>query len=182
MRLFFALWPSPSTAEQLAARARVCVEQFGGRPTREETIHLTLAFLGEVPEEQLPQLVKCAQEIRQSQFDLTIDHVACWKHNHLLWAGCTSTPPALKVLSESLQQALREIAFAGERDKHGFTPHVTLVRKLPVAGATAFLATHARLEIEPILWRCSSFVLVCSLTTASGPQYQVLYEFPLAAK
>lgn len=53
MRLFFALWPSPAAAERLASAATDAAARLGGRPTRLETLHLTLAFLGEVADERV---------------------------------------------------------------------------------------------------------------------------------
>lgn len=51
--IVFVLWPPMDAAEQLAAVARVTATRFGGKPTLVKTIHLTLAFLGDVPEARL---------------------------------------------------------------------------------------------------------------------------------
>ena len=48
MRLFFALWPPEDLSRALADGAEALARRFGGKPARRETIHLTLAFLGEV--------------------------------------------------------------------------------------------------------------------------------------
>jgi 2'-5' RNA ligase len=40
-------------AGRLAAIAGEAAARFGGRATRRDTIHLTLAFLGDVPESRL---------------------------------------------------------------------------------------------------------------------------------
>ena len=61
MRLFFALWPPLEVAEQLAGVARAVAQQFGGKPTRQETLHLTLAFLGEVPDDRMSLLMQTAR-------------------------------------------------------------------------------------------------------------------------
>jgi len=50
MRLFFALWPPTAAAEQLTDIANSISKQLGGKPTRQDTVHLTLAFLADVPE------------------------------------------------------------------------------------------------------------------------------------
>lgn len=49
MRLFFALWPSPDAAERLASIAAETAARAGGRPTRQETLHLTMALLAKLP-------------------------------------------------------------------------------------------------------------------------------------
>ena len=132
-RLFFALWPPTDAAEQLAEVARATATRFGGKPIRAETIHLTLAFLGDVPEAQLPLLRQTAHSIRAEPFVLAIDCLGVRNRNHLLWAGNASPNVALAELIELLQQAMTEAGFAVDRRNRIFTPHITLIRKLPEA-------------------------------------------------
>jgi 2'-5' RNA ligase len=73
MRLFFALWPSPAAAERLASAATDAAARLGGRPTRLETLHLTLAFLGEVADERVPGLLALATNLPAAPFELRID-------------------------------------------------------------------------------------------------------------
>jgi 2'-5' RNA ligase len=173
MRLFFALWPPPAALDSFGRMARDCAGQFGGQPSRQESIHLTLAFLGQVSEAQLPLLIQKAQEIRHAAFALTIDRLRCWQHKHLLWAGCASPNPELLALFEMIQTLAGDLGIT--LDKRGFTPHLTLVRKLPTGAETLPVP-----EIHPIHWDCSEFVLVQSCVTASGPQYRSISVFPLA--
>jgi len=177
MRLFFALWPPTDAAEQLAEVARATATRFGGKPTRAETIHLTLAFLGDVPEAQLPLLRQTAQSIRAEPFVLDIDCLGFWNRNHLLWAGNASPNVALAELIELLQQALTEAGFAVDRRNRIFTPHITLIRKLPEAVVPLTLPA-----IDLICWHCTRFALVCSQTPGAGATYQTLVDFPLSRR
>ena len=52
MRLFFALWPPPDTAQALANWAEEVARDVGGKPVAAEKIHLTLAFLGDADPEK----------------------------------------------------------------------------------------------------------------------------------
>src|SRR5690606_32306650 len=45
-RIFFGLWPSPDTAQEIMALAHEAHAECGARIMRAETLHLTLAFLG----------------------------------------------------------------------------------------------------------------------------------------
>jgi 2'-5' RNA ligase len=175
MRLFFALWPPPAVLDSLERMARAGAGKFGGQPSRQESIHLTLAFLGEVSEVQLPLLIQKAQEIRHAAFALTIDRLGYWQHKHLLWAGCASPNPELLALFEMIQAVAWALGIT--LDKRGFTPHLTLVRKLPTGADRLPMP-----EIDPIHWDCSEFVLVQSCATASGSQYRSVSVFPLAKK
>lgn len=60
-RLFLALWPTAAMQSELADAARAVMESArGGREIPRESLHLTLAFLGSVPEASLPTLRKLA--------------------------------------------------------------------------------------------------------------------------
>ena len=74
-RLFFALWPSPHAVESLAGVARDCALRFGGRPTRAETVHMTLAFLGEQPDARFSDIVAAASSVAFAPFDLKLDRL-----------------------------------------------------------------------------------------------------------
>ncbi len=175
MRLFFALWPSASARQRLAAVAASCAGSEGGRATRLETIHLTLVFLGEVPDAQLSSVIEAGRAIQLAPFDVRIDRLGYWRHNRLLWAGCASQPPSLLVLAEALRQELMVAGVVFVEDKRSFMPHLTLVRKVPEVCAAESLP-----DIEPITWHCSSFALVESQLTSTGSAYRTVAEFPLA--
>jgi RNA 2',3'-cyclic 3'-phosphodiesterase len=174
MRLFLALWPPTEAAEQLAGIAQSAARQFGGKPTRQETIHLTLAFLGEVPEDQVPLLAQTVQAIRAAPFRLNIDCLGYWRRNHLLWAGSDSTCIALAELVENLQSSLAKAGFAVDGRNRTFTPHITLIRKLPETREPFALPA-----IDTISWLCSSFALVRSKTSDAGSYYQTISDFRL---
>jgi 2'-5' RNA ligase len=174
MRLFFALWPPTQAAERLTGLARASARQFGGKPTRREDIHLTLAFLGEVPEENLPLLIRAARIVAAAPFVLRIDCLGYWRRPHLLWAGSTSPDAALGELADDLRQTVTGAGFTVADQDRAFTAHVSLLRKLPETRVPLALPA-----IEMISWRCSSFVLVRSQTSDAGSTYQILADFPL---
>ena len=167
MRLFFALWPPPETAQALAAWARDVQQRTGGRATAEETIHLTLAFLGEADP---ARAIAAAQRVRSTRFDLPIDTSQYWKHNKILWAGPRTVPPALQTLAAQLHQALSEDAFTLE--KRAFAAHITLLRK----------ASHPPQPLPAlpsVRWPAHEFILVRSAPTGTGSRYETLARFPL---
>lgn len=172
-RVFFALWPSTADAARLATIARAQAAPTGGRPTRQETIHLTLAFLGDIPEVRLPELIAAAQGVRSPAFTLELDRLGYWRHNHLRWAGCAETPPALGELVGRLHQALNAAGFAVDRKHADFIPHITLLRKCTRAAAPQAIE-------PPLAWSGNEFFLVRSLLDADGAHYQQLQTFPLS--
>ncbi|MCG2577651.1 RNA 2',3'-cyclic phosphodiesterase [Dechloromonas sp. XY25] len=176
-RLFFALWPPPELAAQLAEVARVAATGLGGRPTRADTIHLTLAFLGETAVTRLPELDARARRIPGEAFAMSIDRIGYWQHNRLLWAGCSNAPEALVDLHRRLQAALAGAGFPGDPPGRSFTPHVTLLRK--VAAGTARAGLDQLPVVERLAWPCDRFVLVQSEPSSSEHRYRVLGAYPL---
>ena len=166
------MWPPPAQAERLAALAGDCVHRFGGLATRQETIHLTLAFLGEVPEVLLPVLLARVQAVRTAGFDLCIDRLGYWRHNRLLWAGCVAPPDGLLALATDLREALRDVGILLDDAARRFTPHLTLVRKVPEKSVPPVLP-----DIEPVCWQGEGFVLVESQLSATGAIYRPLAKF-----
>ena len=55
-RVFFALWPDDEIARQFDEAGRMAHQSLGGRRMRRETLHLTLAFIGDVPPARLADL------------------------------------------------------------------------------------------------------------------------------
>jgi len=174
-RVFFALWPPPALAGQLASLAEGTARRFGGRPTRAETIHLTLVFLGDIPETRLSELCVLASQLVAPAFGLQLDRLGFWQHNHLLWAG-GAAQPALLALAAELHRRLVEAGFCLAGAGREFFPHVTLIRKLP-AGGTPDLGQLVLPEFLP--WRCTEVVLVRSRLSAVGSAYETLGRFPL---
>ena len=173
-RVFFALWPPPESARHLADVAHSVATRAGGLATRQETIHLTLAFIGDVPVERLADLERAAREVRAEAFALTLDRFGIWRHNRIFWAGCSVPPPALAELSAALGAALPAAGFAVADARRTFTPHVTLVRKM--------VALDGELpECEPVAWNNRQFVLVRSTLSADASSYRTIAEFPLLA-
>jgi len=177
-RVFFALRPPDALAGTLADVARDAAERLGGRPTRCDTIHLTLAFLGDVPVDDLPVLQAIGDGIQCSRFALRIDRLGYWPHKRLLWAGMSEVPDGLRDLHRQLQGTLAASGYRSDTAAHGFAPHITLVRHMP-SGEADSMVTGAG-NLHPLDWPCSSFLLFKSELRSSGPDYGILRKYSLA--
>jgi RNA 2',3'-cyclic 3'-phosphodiesterase len=171
-RVFFALWPPLEVARRLAAIARDQAARHGGKAMRADSVHLTLAFIGDVEVTRLPDLVAAAERVKGSSFALALGVCGYWSHNCLAWAGCDEVPAALARLVRQLAQSLRHAGFRVDRASDDFVPHLTLVRRQANAAPAP--------PIEPsIAWQCDEFVLVRSRLSAAGSSYEKLHSFPL---
>ncbi len=94
-----------------------------GNYTREENLHLTLAFVGEYgnPDEVLDAL----EQVEFEPFEIRLDGVG--NFGDLLWVGVTGEEK-LTAVAKRLRHELAEAGIPFDRKK--FRPHVTLIRKV----------------------------------------------------
>ncbi|MDP2795185.1 MAG: RNA 2',3'-cyclic phosphodiesterase [Sulfurisoma sp.] len=172
-RLFFALWPDAAVAAALYAAARQAHRTCGGRLTRRDTLHMTLAFLGDVAAARLDQALAAAEKVGAGDTApcvLTIDRIECWRHNHIVWAGGSRMPAELPALADALAAALRERGFRIE--SRPFVAHATLLRQAYCAAGLALAA--------PFAWPVGDFVLAESKLGGAGASYDILGRWPLS--
>ena len=163
MRLFFALWPDDAVRAELAGWSRELHVACGGRPTRSENLHLTVAFLGKVDDACVAEVERTASEVSPKAVSLVLDQPGYWKQNRIAWAGASLVPHELEALVSGLRGALAKsrIRF----DAKPFVSHVTLLRDAREPLAMPALA--------PIEWRLDGFALVQSVSLRQGSRYEI---------
>ena len=125
MRLFIAIRLSRPLVETLKQAQRDMRHQGAeGNFSREENLHLTLAFLGET-EDAAGALSAMEEVSRGGAIRLAVSGVG--RFGDLWWAGVEENL-RLKTAAENLQSALRRRGFSIE--KRAFRPHVTLARQV----------------------------------------------------
>lgn len=176
-RLFFALWPPAGVAGRLHAVAAQCAERAGGRLMRRDSLHLTLAFLGNLPAAEIDALRDIAGRLAAPRFSLALDRLGVWRRQRIVWAGCApeSLPAGLPGLAATLAEALRAAGYGLET--RAFVPHVTLLRG--IAPTSDGGARSALPELPAIIWPADEFVLVRSATGGAPGSYTVLARWPL---
>lgn len=172
-RLFFALWPTDAVRARLAVAAQSYAEF--GRAIAARNLHVTVAFLGAVPEERLEHVVKIARSTQKltldGKFMLHLDRLEFWRRSSLVALTATQVPPEFLKIVDGLRAGLRERGF--QLQEHDtFRPHVTLVRDVSRGPAAA--------AVTPVQWPVESFALVESQVGQRGSQYSVLDEWSLA--
>lgn len=135
----------------------------------EGNIHLTLAFLGNVPVARLPDLHVLAGGIKGTEFDLTIDTLNHWRHNRIVWVGAVRCPDVLRGLAANLARELKAAGFRSEERE--YVPHITLLREAR-RGPTAASSVS-------IVWHVDQFTLVRSSRRNGATAYEVVARWPL---
>ncbi len=160
LRLFIALWPTP------AARAAAVVAQAAlpwpaaARRVAAADLHLTLAFIGAVPQVQLDRVTRAA-DMPSACIEMWLDRLEVWKGaTVVLRPRCV--PAALVELQGRLVDALQRGGVPV--DARPFAPHVTLARKARGLVGPA---------LPPVAWRSAGHVLALS----AGGRYSVIKRF-----
>ena len=65
-RLFFAFWPDEMERQRLVQATAGAAGMSGGRLVPAESLHVTLAFLGSVPERRIPELHSLARQVAKA--------------------------------------------------------------------------------------------------------------------
>ncbi len=123
MRLFVAIQPAEKFLNSLSLlQDRLRRAGVGGRYIDEHNLHMTLAFIGEWPEnisELLPAVKK--------PFPIVLSQIAVFPGSDVL---CALTEPS-EALDNTARAVRHSLADAGiSFDKKAFFPHITLVRSL----------------------------------------------------
>jgi RNA 2',3'-cyclic 3'-phosphodiesterase len=152
MRLFTAVTLGSGVEAKTAAgleRLRPLAPR--ARWVKPEGFHLTLVFLGEVGESQLPAIGDALTPVSRhhTPFTLTIQGGGCFgapRHPHVLWAGVQGDTAALEALQAEVASVLVPLGFP--REKRMYKAHLTLARSKDPRGDAAFLECQRVLEKE----------------------------------
>ncbi|MGC8839519.1 MAG: RNA 2',3'-cyclic phosphodiesterase [Anaerolineae bacterium] len=134
VRAFVAIELDPSllrALEDLMTRLQKALPPGALRWVRSEGIHLTLQFLGNVPADRVPAIVRALEEACAEVPPLTMEvrGLGCFpnlQRPNVLWVGVEERTGQLLRLQKHVAQALEPLGF--EPDRRGFHPHLTLAR------------------------------------------------------
>jgi 2'-5' RNA ligase len=187
-RLFVALDPSEPARRRLAALAAE-LRRGAGRAADEirwvvpENVHLTLQFLGAVPEERVPDIEAAVRAAAAEGRPLALQiHGAGGFPNarrpRVLWAGLAGDVPALAALAAAVGRRLAPLGFPPE--ERPFSPHLTLGRAREGRGAPGLAGALAHAaQAEGAAWRATKLLLFESHLSPKGPRYEVIARAPL---
>jgi RNA 2',3'-cyclic 3'-phosphodiesterase len=184
MRLFVALEVPSAVRENLASllqTLRAVSPQT--RWVRPENLHVTLKFIGEVPQTKLAGIREALGGVHSGQ-PVTLEFRGLGffpneKHPRVFWASIVASPN-LKTLAADIHGAAEKLDVP--REQRPFSPHLTLARfeppRLPES-LRAAIQENARREFGSL--RTSQFHLIESKLKPSGAEYTTVESFLFAA-
>lgn len=187
-RLFIALEVPEavrSALERVQLRLRREVSGGGIRWARQDQLHLTLRFLGDVEVGRVPELIQglqraCGQFAALELHAGGIGFFPSLRRPRVIWAGATDTRERLGALAGAIAQAT--LTFGAEPSETRFAGHITLGRIKDLSSAEAAkLARAAGRETGQCYgeWVASEIALIRSQLAPSGSTYRRLAGVPL---
>jgi len=161
-RLYLALWPDRDTQNKLQSMSHTWSWPHGAAVVKPESLHLTLHFLGDVPDHRIADLVQKIQvpvrpfDLVLSRHQISTSGIAVLKPN--------SIPAELKVLHACLDEELCNLGISTK--KSTYRPHITFARN-----ASAAIPPTTQ-QVQPVIWPITGYALVKSLNG-----YSILHNY-----
>jgi 2'-5' RNA ligase len=186
MRLFVAVVPPDEVLaelEEAVAPLRDAAPEL--RWTGAASWHLTLAFLGEVREEVVPDLQARLERAarRHPPQQLAIAGGGAFpsaRRAQVLWAGFSADGKALAALADSVAAGARRAGAPPPGQHRQYRAHLTLARCRAPADVSKLRERLA--GFNGTSWTATSVHLIRSHLSAGPPQYEDVAAWPLAGR
>lgn len=150
-----------------------------------ENMHVTLLFLGEVDDRELPAVCRASQDalVAYPAFTLSVAGAGCFpnaRRPRILWVGIGQGAREVVAVHDALEGPLLDLG-CYRREERKYTPHITLGRRRSEGPADAL----SRVLAKQQAWQggeetvCEIHVMGSELTR-DGPHYTILSRAKLA--
>lgn len=187
-RLFVALDPTEAVRRRIGAVV-AALRRTAGRAADEVrwtapgSLHLTVQFLGAVPEDRIAAIegavVAAAAASRPLQLELRgAGGFPNARRPRIVWLGLAGELEPLAALVEDLGRRLTPLGYPPEA--RSFTPHLTIGRSRDVRGAPGLGGALAEAsQGEGLGWRAAELVMFESHLEPGGARHEPLLRAPL---
>jgi 2'-5' RNA ligase len=128
MRLFIAInFNSDIKSGLVALRDALRSRSERGNFTRDENLHITLAFIGEVNPKKADKIKAIMDTVTFAPFAATVERLGTFSRGTLWWAGLREDKPLMD-LQREIEHKLALCGF--EMDGRKYSPHITLGREV----------------------------------------------------
>ena len=143
--------------------------------SREDNLHLTLKFLGNIPVADIPKVSGAVERATKSvsPFELTFSDCGTFPAHgrpSVLWIGTQAS--GLQGLYAAIEKELAAVGFA--RESRSFHPHLTIARLRHAQGAGQLAERHKTLGFAPIASAVSEVVVFKSELFKDGSKHTAI--------
>lgn len=165
-RLFFAIWLSDRQRESLRDIVQPVLSGIEGDFVDRRNWHVTLVFVGQFPEQKLPDLRSAVAGISVEPFRLRFDRASFWPRPKIACLETATVPDELQRLVLGIHEAVQPFGIPPE--DHSYRPHITIAQRTRPFAPQRLART---IELQ-----CDSFELVESVPLRGASQYRPLKQ------
>lgn len=183
LRLFVAVEIPKDVQQKLSLiRAKTQERLKQARFAKEENVHLTLQFLGQVEEAKVEEIKKVLTEA-VNQFKIftfklgDLGGFPSVKKGRVFWLGVEDGQESLIALQKVVARSLTSIGF--EEEKRKFHPHLTLARLKVPQGLEEAISSVCLEDFTAVAITVDKVTLFQSVLKSSGAVYNSLSHFYL---
>jgi len=150
-----------------------------------ENIHVTIRFIGHVPDDRVPPLVAAVSTpLDIAPFELRLGRCGVFPGGgppRIIWLGCAAGSSSLAAIHDAMNQRLAMLGLVEEG--RPYSAHVTLARVADVArGSAASVRTIVQTaDVVPAVGHIAHATLFRSLLSPRGARYEALTRVALTA-
>lgn len=185
MRCFVALDLPEPVRLHLANITRPLRDQYAVKWVPPDQLHLTLVFAGELPDDAVDDLADIVRQVELPPMSLQLQQLGHFPPRgvpRVIWAGLGGDTDAVTRLHQELIDRAGHLGV--EREKRGFTPHVTLGRLKNAFGALALVDAVRKLgeQLNQKPFAPTALVLYASELRPGGPLHRAIVSRPCQAR
>lgn len=139
------------------------------------SFHLTLKFLGEVPDLLVNKIREKLSEIKFKPFTVALNKIGVFPNEdyiRVIWIGLKDSQKVIE-----LQQKIDKQLYGMFKMDKKFHPHITIARVKFITNKEGLIKNLKAIKIKEIGFEVDKFQLVKSILTQQGPIYKVLEEY-----
>lgn len=151
---------------------------------RDGKFHLTLKFIGEIPQARVERVSFAADHAARnlSPFALVVEGAGVFPKSgtpKVLWLGISDPSGNLTELQALLEQQCAQAGFA--KEERSFHPHLTLARLRKPHGARTLAAAHKEMAFAAVEVQVTELLVIRSELSSQGSRYTIITRHPLGA-
>ena len=142
--------------------------------------HITIKFLGDIPEDKVTPITDALSGVNCSPFDIDIEGIGAFPNMNYIRIIWVSAKGDFRELHQEVEAALKPLGFPP--DSRNFTAHATLarVKRIPREQRTSLTSKIAQLsDVKLGRMNVDCIRLKKSTLTPNGPIYETLQEVRL---
>ena len=187
LRIFLALDLDQAIKSQLL-RLQNRLDKIGAevRWVKDEHIHLTMKFLGEITDQTAADVCRLCQNVSAEfePFEFEVRAAGCFANHgrpRVLWVGVEDPSGSVRRLNERIEKTLAPLGL--RRERRAFRPHVTLGRVRSARNALELRAEVVKnTSFETGTAQATEITIYSSELGPDGPVHTVIGRAKFAAK